>query len=87
MTDADAIPAQSGPVAIIASSAKGYAALAEASVASLRAAGVERILVAGSAKELGDTTVDAEVRDGMDVVTFLDDLLTTLGAPQAGAQA
>ncbi|WP_242612774.1 methylmalonyl-CoA mutase family protein [Janibacter limosus] len=87
VTDADAIPAQSGPVAIIASSAKGYAALAEASVASLRAAGVERILVAGSAKELGDTTVDAEVRDGMDVVTFLDDLLTTLGAPQAGAQA
>lgn len=79
--------AQGAPVAVIASSAKGYAAHAEASVASLRAAGVARVLVAGRATEVGDTTVDGEVRDGMDVVAFLTDLLDTLGAPQAGAQA
>ena len=56
-------------------------------MASLRSAGVGRVLVAGRATEVGDTTVDGEVRDGMDVVAFLTDLLDTLGAPQAGAQA
>ena len=79
--------AQGARVAVVASSAKGYAAHAEASVASLRSAGVGRVLVAGRATEVGDTTVDGEVRDGMDVVAFLTDLLDTLGAPQAGAQA
>ena len=59
-------------------------------MASLRSAGVGRVLVAGRATELGDTTVDGEVRDGIDVVDFLAellDLLDTLGAPQAGADA
>lgn len=82
--------AQGAPVAILASSARGYEAHAEASVAALRDAGVQRILVAGRATELGDTTVDGEVRDGIDVVDFLAellDLLDTLGAPQAGADA
>ena len=67
--------------------------VAEASVASLRSAGVGRVLVAGKAAELGDTTVDGEVRDGINIVDFLAellDLLDTLGAPgatQAGADA
>ena len=87
VASADDLPATAGPVAVIASSKRGYADLAEASVSSLRAAGAERILVAGSAKEVGDTAVDGEIRDGMDVVAFLEHLLDTLGAPQAGAQA
>lgn len=87
VASADDLPAAAGPVAVIASSKRGYADLAEASVSSLRAAGAERVLVAGSAKEVGDTAVDGEIRDGMDVVAFLEHLLDTLGAPQAGAQA
>lgn len=90
VTDAADIAAVDAPVAIIASSAKGYGALAEASVAALRSAGVGRVLVAGSATELDGTTVDGEIRDGMDVVTFLTellDLLDTSRAPQAGADA
>lgn len=77
------------PVAILASSAKGYAAHAAAAVEELRAAGVERVLVAGRRSELGDAAdlVDGEVRDGMDVVAFLDDLLTRLGAPAEGARS
>lgn len=53
----------------------------------LRDNGIEVILVAGRAKELGETAVDGEVRDGMDVVAFLDDLLTRLGAPAEGAHS
>ena len=71
------------PVAVLASSPKGYAEHAAAAVAELRAAGVERVLVAGRARELGDDAglVDGEVRDGIDVVAFLSDLLDRLGAP------
>lgn len=90
VTDAADIAAADAPVVIIASSRTGYEALAEASVASLRSAGVQRVLVAGSATELGGTTVDGEIRDGMDVVAFLTellDLLDTPRAPQAGADA
>lgn len=82
--------AQGAPVAIIASSKKGYEALAEASVSSLRDGGVGRVLVAGSTRELGDVTVDGEIRDGIDIVAFLDDLLGLLvprSAQQAGASA
>ena len=91
--DADLTAAQGAPAAIIASSAAGYSAHAEASVASLRSAGVGRVLVAGKAAELGDTTVDGEVRDGINIVDFLAELLDLLGAPsapgapQAGADA
>ncbi len=89
--DADAVAAEVSarhtPLVVLASSDKGYAAHAAAALDGLRAAGVERILVAGRASELGERRgdVDGEVRDGMDVVAFLDDLLTRLGAPAEGA--
>lgn len=85
--EADLTPAKGAPVAIIASSRKGYEAAAEAGVAALRDAGAGRVLVAGSARELGDVTVDGEIRDGVDVVDLLTDLLDSLGAQQAGADA
>ncbi len=80
-------PAKGAPAAILASSRKGYEALAEPAVSALRSVDVGRVLVAGPARELGDLTVDGEVRDGMDVVAFLTDLLDLLGAQQAGANA
>lgn len=84
----DAVAAAKGaPVAIIASSPKGYQALAAPTVAALREAGVEQVLVAGSATELGDVRVDGQVRAGMNIVVFLDGLLDSLGAQQAGANA
>lgn len=70
---------------VIACSPKGYATYAADAVAALRGAGVGQVLVAGRAKELGDTTVDGEIFDGMDVVAFLNDLLDRLGAPAEGA--
>ena len=77
------------PVAVLASSPKGYAEHGAAAVAELRAAGVERVLVAGRASELGDAAdqVDGEVHDGIDVVAFLSDLLDRLGAPPDPATA
>ena len=72
-------------VAVIASSPKGYAAHAADAVATLREAGVPTIFVAGRAKELGATSVDGEIYDGMDVVAFLSGLLDRLGAPAEGA--
>jgi methylmalonyl-CoA mutase len=68
------------PVAVLASSPKGYAEHGAAAVAELRAAGVERVLVAGRASELGAAAdlVDGEVHDGIDVVAFLADLLDRL---------
>ena len=90
-TEADvaaAVEAAKGvPVAVIASSKKGYEAFAEQTVAALRAAGVQQVLVAGSGRELGDVAVDGEIRVGTNVVTTLDDLLDSLGAQQAGANA
>ena len=83
-------PAQDGGrVAILASSATGYAEHGRSAIEELRAAGVETILVAGRRHELGDAQelVDGEVRDGMDVAAFLDDLLDRIGAPAEGAQA
>ena len=77
------------PTAILASSTKGYAAHARQAVEALRAGGATRILVAGRARELGQdaSLVDGEVKDGMDVVAFLSDLLTELGAPPPEAPA
>jgi methylmalonyl-CoA mutase len=72
-------------VVVMASSPKGYAAHAADAVATLRAAGVETIYVAGRAAELGATSVDGEIYDGMDVVAFLSGLLDRLGAPAEGA--
>ena len=79
-------PAKGAPVAVLASSKQGYASLAEPAVTALREAGVGQVLVAGSTREV-DVPVDGEIRDGMDVVTFLDGLLDSLGAEQAGATA
>ncbi|GAA4407035.1 methylmalonyl-CoA mutase family protein [Fodinibacter luteus] len=77
---------EGAPVAVIASNRAGYAEHGAAAVAELRAAGAQRVLVAGRAGELGEDAglVDGEVRDGMDVVAFLDDLLDRLGAPPGG---
>lgn len=82
--------AKGASVAVLASSKKGYDALAEPTVSALRAAGVTRVLVAGSSSEVGDVPVDGEIRAGMDVVAFLEELLDLLdqdGAQQAGANA
>lgn len=69
------------PVAIIMSSPKVYADQAEGVIAALRSnEGIERVLITGRARELGDAaaTVDGEIYDGMDIVAFLTDLLDTL---------
>ena len=73
---------EGSPVAVLASNRTGYAEHAADAVAELRAAGAERVLVAGRFRELGDDSglVDGEVFDGMDVVTLLGDLLDALGA-------
>ena len=67
-------------VAVLAYSPKGYAEHGAAAIDELRAAGVERVLVAGRASELGEAAglVDGEVHDGIDVVAFLSDLLDRL---------
>ncbi len=81
--------AESGaPVAILASSAAGYAEHAATAIDELRADGAEVVLVAGRRTELGEAAdrVDGEVYDGMDVVALLGDLLGRLGAPAEGAQ-
>ena len=74
------------PVVVLASSPKGYAAHGADAVAALREHHIDQVLVAGRRTELGDAAgeVDGEVRDGMDVVAFLDDLLSRLGAPATG---
>lgn len=89
--DAAAVAAEASarhtPVVVLASSPKGYAAHAADMLDGLRVASVDTILVAGRAAELGDRSgdVEGEVRDGMDVVAFLDDLLARLGTPAEGA--
>ncbi|MBM6400092.1 methylmalonyl-CoA mutase family protein [Phycicoccus sonneratiae] len=72
--------------AVLASSRAQYGEHGRAAVEELRAAGAERVLVAGRAAELGDAAdlVDGEVFDGMDVAAFLGDLLDRLGAPAEG---
>ena len=74
------------PVVVLASSPKGYAAHGADAIAALREQGIDKILVAGRKTELGDAAgeVDGEVRDGMDVVAFLNELLDRLGAPAEG---
>ncbi len=74
------------PVAVLASSRRQYAEHGPAAAEELRAAGADRVLVAGRAAELGEhgDTVDGEVVDGMDVVAFLEDLLDRLGAASTG---
>ncbi len=86
---ADLGPVEGAPVAVIASSPTGYGAHAEAAVAALRAAGVEHVVIAGSAAEADAVDVDGEARQGMDVLAFLEDLTDRLGTrtQPAGAQS
>ncbi len=81
------VVADGAPVAVLASSAAGYAAHAARAVADLRGAGVGQVWVAGRAVELGELAdlVDGEVFDGTDVVAFLAAVLDTLET-SAGAQ-
>ena len=71
-------------VAILASSRAGYAEHGASAIEALRAAGVDTVLVAGRASELGDSAgaVDGEVHDGIDVVAFLSDVLDRLTPPR-----
>lgn len=75
-----------GPVVVLASSPAQYAEHGRAAVEAARAAGARHVVVAGRATELGDAadTVDAEVRDGSDVLAFLGDLLDRLEAAGEG---
>lgn len=84
---AAAAAARHTSVVALASSPKGYAAHGADAIAALRAAGLETIVIAGRARELGSDAdrVDEEAYDGIDVVALLDRLLTRLGAPAEGA--
>lgn len=81
---------------VLASSPSGYARHGARALAALREAGVGTVLVAGRSSELeteaaptdataepsgAGPSVDGEIRDGMNVVAVLSDLLDRLGAP------
>ncbi len=69
-------------VAVLASSAKVYADQAVAVAQALRAAGVERVYLAGQLREAGDVPeglFDGTIALGMNVVAFLDSTFDTLG--------
>lgn len=70
-------------VAVLCSSPKQYAQSGAAAAAALRDAGVERLYIAGNAKELGEDAgvVDDALFAGMDVVTALTSILDLLQAP------
>ncbi len=72
-------------VAVLATSPKVNATLGADVVAALRDAGVDHVVIAGRASELGegegaDRLDVAEAREGVDVVALLSDLLDRLGA-------
>ncbi|MCG6567480.1 methylmalonyl-CoA mutase small subunit [Tessaracoccus sp. ZS01] len=74
---------QGTTVAVLCSSAKVYADQGVAVAEALRAAGAQTVLVAGQIKELGEggeTAVDGNVFDGMNVVELLTTTLDQLGA-------
>ena len=79
---------EGSPVAVLASSRKGYAAHAADAVADLRACGVAQVWVAGRAAELGEHAdlVDGEVFDGTDVIAFLGGVLDALESGAGGEQ-
>ncbi|MFK5690791.1 methylmalonyl-CoA mutase small subunit [Ornithinimicrobium sp. LYQ92] len=83
---ADGFTASGSMVALLCSSPALYAEHGPAVARALRQAGARKVLLAGSAHELGDaeeqTLVDGTVRTGMDAVAFLDDLLDTLEVPR-----
>ncbi|GAB77912.1 heterodimeric methylmalonyl-CoA mutase small subunit [Austwickia chelonae] len=70
-------------VAVLCSSADRYAEQGVAVAEALRAAGVDKIYIAGRPAELGDgaDAVDDSIFAGMDVVTALSSILDLIGAP------
>lgn len=70
-------------VAVLCSNAKQYAAHAVDVAKALKAAGVTKVLLAGSMKEIGDADatglIDGTVFAGMDVVELLESTLDELG--------
>lgn len=79
--------AKGATVAVLASSRKAYDGLAGPAVEALRAAGVERVILAGPTSEAPEAAVDGGIVAGMDIVAFLDELLDHVGDQQAGANA
>lgn len=70
-------------IAVLATSPAVNAELGAEVVGALRAAGAELVLLAGHPRELGEEgAADAAVREGVDVVAVLTDLLDRLGCPQ-----
>lgn len=82
----DAVRAAGTSVVALASSPKGYAEHAGDVVAALRDGGVETIIVAGRASELGEVAdrVDLDAYQGADVVTLLGDVLDRLSPRKEG---
>lgn len=69
------------PVAVLATSPRVNAEHGLEVLAALRGAGVEHVVLAGRAGELGEGDHGVvEAREGVDVVALLSDLLTRLGA-------
>ncbi|HHU09748.1 MAG TPA: methylmalonyl-CoA mutase small subunit [Intrasporangiaceae bacterium] len=83
----DAVAADGATAVALASSPKGYAQHAAETIEALRGGGVETIIVAGRATELGDAAdrVDLDAYAGVDVVDLLNTLLDRLSAPREGA--
>ncbi len=82
----DGFTAAGTSVAVLCSSATMYAAHGAEIARALRAAGATKILLAGSAKELGDPDASALIDDyiyaGMDAVALLRGLQAELGVAQ-----
>ncbi|SNS21302.1 methylmalonyl-CoA mutase small subunit [Rhodococcoides kyotonense] len=83
-TIASAVGSSGATVAVVCGTDKRYADEAAAAVGALRAAGIERVLLAGPEKIFADVTGD-ERPDGfltakVDAVAVLTELLDTLGA-------
>lgn len=73
---------QGQKVAVLASSAKVYAEQAVPVAQALKAAGVEKVYLAGQLKEAGEVPeglLDGTLALGMDVVKFLESVFETLG--------
>ncbi|AYJ49695.1 methylmalonyl-CoA mutase small subunit [Rhodococcus sp. P1Y] len=83
-TMADAVRTSGARIAVLCGTDKRYGDEAAAAVAALRAAGVERVLLAGPDKIFAGVTGEMRPDDFLtakvDAVTVLDDLLEFLGA-------
>lgn len=77
------------PVAVLCSNAATYATQARELADALRAAGAQRVLIAGAYSEAGEgaeASFDGRVFAGMDVVELLTDTLDVLGIAHEGDQ-